>query len=46
MKKIKYGRQNIDSQDISNVKLALSNEIITTGNYVDKFEINLKKYFK
>ena len=46
MIKIKYGRQNIDSKDISNVKLALSNETITTGNYVDKFEINLKRYFK
>ena len=46
MKKIKNGRQNIDIKDISNVKLALSNEIITTGNYVNKFETNLKKYFK
>lgn len=45
MNKIKYGRQNISVKDIKNVKLALNSEIITTGNYVRKFEDSLKKYF-
>jgi len=38
MKFIPYGRQFIDSKDINAVKKALKNELITTGNEVEKFE--------
>ena len=37
-KQIFYGKQFIDNQDISNVKRALKEELITTGKNVDKFE--------
>ncbi len=44
MKYIPYGKQLIDSEDKKLVINALSNELITTGPYVKKFENNLKKY--
>ena len=38
MKKIPYGKQFIDSQDILSVQNSLKEELITTGKYVEKFE--------
>jgi dTDP-4-amino-4,6-dideoxygalactose transaminase len=46
MKVIPYGRQYIDSQDIKSVSKALREDLITTGNYVKKFESNIKKFLK
>ena len=46
MKYIPYGSQIIDNKDKKLVLSALSNELITTGPYVKKFENNLKKYLK
>jgi dTDP-4-amino-4,6-dideoxygalactose transaminase len=43
MKTIPYGRQYIDSSDIKLVSSALKEDLITTGNYVKKFESNIKK---
>jgi len=44
MKIIPYGRQYIDSQDIKFVSRALKQDLITTGNYVKKFEKNISKF--
>ena len=44
MKLIPYSRQLIDKQDKKLVLNALSNDLITTGPLVDKFENRLKKY--
>ena len=44
MKNIPYGRQFIDNKDIKLVTKSLSNDLITTGPFVKKFEKNLKKY--
>ena len=46
MKRIPYGRQYIDSQDIRFVSKALKQDLITTGNYVKKFEKNICKFLK
>ena len=46
MKIIPYGRQYINSQDIKSVSKALREDLITTGNYVKKFENNIKKFLK
>ena len=46
MKIIPYGRQYIDSQDIRLVSKALKEDLITTGNYVRKFEHKISKFFK
>ena len=46
MKPIPYGRQFIDRKDKLSVLSALSNDLITTGPYVKKFEYELKKYLK
>tara|TARA_B100001059_G_C17811921_1_gene572823 strand:- start:117 stop:1277 length:1161 start_codon:yes stop_codon:yes gene_type:complete len=46
MKYIPYGRQAVDQNDKKAVIKALSNDLITTGPYVKKFENNLKKYLK
>jgi dTDP-4-amino-4,6-dideoxygalactose transaminase len=43
MKIIPYGRQHIDSQDIKFVSKALKQDLITTGNYVKKFEEKVSK---
>lgn len=43
---ITYGRQFIDKQDIRFVKNSLQQNLITTGNYVKKFEDKIKKIFK
>ena len=40
MKYIPYGSQIIDNKDKKLVLSALSNELITTGPYVKKFEEN------
>ena len=42
MKTIPYGRQYIDSLDIKFVASALKKNLITTGDYVKKFENNVK----
>ena len=44
-KKINYGRQFIDKQDIKSVIHSLKNDLITTGNLVDLFEKNISKKF-
>ena len=41
--KISYGKQFIDSNDIKIVGESLKEEFITTGNYVKKFEKEIKK---
>ena len=46
MKLIPYGRQFIDHKDKKIVFNSLSNDLITTGPYVKKFERELKKYLK
>ena len=44
MKNIPYGKQVIDNSDKKFVIKALSNNLITTGPYVKKFEKSLKKF--
>lgn len=46
MKLIPYGRQFIDNKDRKLVFNILSNDLITTGPYVKKFERELNKYLK
>jgi dTDP-4-amino-4,6-dideoxygalactose transaminase len=46
MKIIPYGRQYIDTKDIKFVSEALKQDLITTGNYVKKFEKNISKFLK
>ena len=46
MKLIPYGRQFIDKKDKISVLRSLSNDLITTGPYVKKFEHKIKKYLK
>ena len=46
MKYIPYGRQLIDKSDKKLVLNSLSNDLITTGPLVVKFEKELKKYLK
>ena len=46
MKIIPYGRQNIDAQDIRFVSKALKEDLITTGNYVKKFENKISEFLK
>ena len=46
MKYIPYGRQLIDKSDKKLVLNSLSNDLITTGPFVEKFEKELKKYLK
>ena len=45
MKYIPYGRQLIDYKDKQLVLSSLSNDLITTGPLVEKFERDLRKYF-
>ena len=44
MKYIPYGRQFIDKKDKKLVLDSLSNDLITTGEYVERFEKEIKKY--
>jgi dTDP-4-amino-4,6-dideoxygalactose transaminase len=46
MKNIPYGRQYIDSQDSKFVSKALKEDLITTGNYVKKFENKISSFLK
>ncbi|MDC0938722.1 aminotransferase class I/II-fold pyridoxal phosphate-dependent enzyme, partial [Candidatus Pelagibacter sp.] len=46
MKIIPYGKQFIDKKDIRMVANSLTNDLITTGPYVKKFENKLNKFFK
>ncbi len=46
MKNIVYGKQFIDSKDIRLVSKSLKSNLITTGDYVRKFEYGLKKYLR
>jgi dTDP-4-amino-4,6-dideoxygalactose transaminase len=46
MKTIPYGRQYIDSQDIGLVSKVLKEDLITTGNFVKKFENKISKFLK
>ena len=45
-KKIPYGKQTIDKNDIILVSESIKSELITTGPYVDRFELELAKYLK
>jgi dTDP-4-amino-4,6-dideoxygalactose transaminase len=42
---IPYGRQYIDNYDIRSVSNALKQNLITTGDYVKKFENKISKFF-
>ena len=42
--RIPYGKQHIDSNDLTIVKQSLKASLITTGSYVLNFEKKLKKY--
>ena len=44
MKLIPYGRQSINEIDISEVKRSLKSNLITTGQYVEKFEKKINSY--
>lgn len=46
MKYIPYGRQFIDNEDKKLVLNSLSNDLITGGPFVEKFEKELNKYLK
>jgi dTDP-4-amino-4,6-dideoxygalactose transaminase len=46
MKIIPYGRQYIDNQDIKFVSKSLKQDLITTGEYVKKFQSEIKKLVK
>ena len=46
MKQIPYGRQSIFRKDLREVIKSLSNDLITTGPYVEKFEKLIKKTLK
>ncbi len=46
MKKIFYGKQYIDKNDKKLVLSSLSNDLITTGPYVEKFEKQIKQFLK
>ncbi len=46
MKQIPYGRQSISKRDLNEVVKSLSNDVITTGPYVKKFENLIKKTLK
>ena len=43
---IGYGKQSIRSDDIRSVIKSLKGDLITQGNQVSKFEIDLKKQFR
>jgi dTDP-4-amino-4,6-dideoxygalactose transaminase len=43
---IPYGKQFIDHKDINEVKKSLKEKLITTGNYVVNFELEIKKKFQ
>ena len=43
---INYSKQNIDSDDIKKVSLALNDDYITQGKRVIEFENDLSKFFK
>ena len=43
---IGYGKQSIRSDDIRSVIKSLKRDLITQGNQVSKFEIDLKKQFR
>ena len=45
MKIIPYGRQFIDNKDKRLILLALKEDLITTGNYVNKFEKSVSNLF-
>ena len=46
IKIIPYGRQYIDQSDINLVSTSLKQDMITTGNYVKKFENKTSKFLK
>ena len=46
MNYIPYGKQYLDKEDKKLVLSSLSNDLITTGPYVQKFEKELRNYFK
>ena len=46
MKNIPYGRQHIDSSDIKTVSKAMKADLITTGDYVKKFESIINKLLR
>ncbi len=45
MKIIPYSRQYIDKNDLKEILKSSKSDIITTGNFTKKLEINIKKYF-
>ena len=45
MKKIPYGQQYIDSEDVALVSKALKGNLISTGQFVNSFEKKIKSFF-
>jgi dTDP-4-amino-4,6-dideoxygalactose transaminase len=46
MKNIPYGKQSVDSRDVKSVSKAMTQDLITTGNYVQKLEDEIVKLLK
>ena len=46
MRIIPYGKQYIDRSDIKLVSNSLKESLITTGNFVKKFEDTISKFLK
>ena len=46
MNKITYNKQYIDNSDIKILSIAAKQKLITTGNFVKKFEKSFEKYLK
>ena len=46
MKNIPYGKQSIDSHDVKSVSKAMKQDLITTGNHVQKLEDEIVKLLK
>ena len=44
--RIPYGKQYIDKSDLQMVSKSLKEPLITTGNFVKKFENNLSNFLK
>ena len=44
--KISYGGQFIDKNDINIISNAIKEKIISSGNFVNKFENKIKKFLK
>ena len=46
MRNLPYGKQFIDAQDVKLVVKSLKQKLITSGNYVKKFEKRVSTFLK